>query len=71
MIDFTGWIFQLCVYILQVIGEITGMGYELANIVIFVLIQPSLILVFFLLWRKERKKAVRKIVGAPIPIQTS
>ena len=71
MIDFTGWIFQLCVYILQVIGEITGMGYELANIVIFVLIQPSLILLFFLLWREERRKAVSKIIGVPIPIQTS
>ena len=51
MIDFTGLIFQLCVYILQVIGEITGMGYELANIVIFVILQPALIILFFVLWR--------------------
>lgn len=46
-------LFNFCVYILQVIGEITGWGYELANIIIFIIIQPSLILLFFLLWIKQ------------------
>ena len=50
--DFFNW----CVYILEVIGDITGMGYELANILIFVIIQPLLILFFFILWRKEINK---------------
>ena len=50
--DFFNW----CVLVLEVIGEITGMGYELANIVIFVIIQPSLILLFYLLWLKEKRK---------------
>ena len=49
-------IFNWCVYVLEVIGHVTGMGYELANIVIFVIIQPLLILVFFILWKKERKR---------------
>ena len=48
--------FNWCVYVLEVIGNVTGMGYELANIVIFVIIQPLLILVFFILWKKEKKK---------------
>ena len=48
--------FNLCVYVLEVIGSFTGMGYELANIVIFVFIQPLLILIFFYLWKKEKKK---------------
>ena len=48
--------FNWCVKILEVIGDFTGMGYELANIVIFVIIQPGLILVFFILWQKEKKK---------------
>ena len=48
--------FNLCVFVLEVIGDFTGMGYELANIVIFVIIQPSLILLFYLLWRKEKRK---------------
>tara|TARA_R100000234_G_scaffold84126_1_gene53390 strand:- start:783 stop:986 length:204 start_codon:yes stop_codon:yes gene_type:complete len=50
-------IFINCVYILQVIGGSPGEfghGYYLANILIFVVLQPSLILLFFWLWRKER-----------------
>ena len=50
--DFFNW----CVYVLEVIGKYTGMGYELANIVIFVIIQPGLILLFYILWKKEKKK---------------
>ncbi len=49
-------IFNYCVYILEVIGDITGMGYFLANLVIFVIIQPLLIIIFFVLWRHERNK---------------
>jgi len=48
--------FNWCVNVLEFIGAITGMGYELANIVIFVFLQPALILLFFILWRKEKKK---------------
>jgi uncharacterized membrane protein len=47
-------LFNDCVYILEVIGDFTGMGYFLANIVIFVIIQPLLIVIFFVLWRYER-----------------
>ena len=48
--------FNWCVSVLEIIGQITGMGYELANIVIFVIIQPVLILLFFILWQKEKRK---------------
>ena len=48
--------FNLCVYVLEVIGDFTGMGYELANIVIFVIIQPALIILFYSLWKKEKRK---------------
>ena len=54
--DFFNW----CVYVLVVIGDLTGMGYELTNIVIFVIIQPALIILFYLLWIKERNKNKRK-----------
>jgi len=50
--DFFFW----CVHVLEVIGEVTGMGYALANIVIFVILEPALIILFFYLWIKERKK---------------
>ena len=55
--------FMLCVNILQVIGGAPGeygFGYYLANIVIFVFIQPALILLFFILWRKEKRKNKEK-----------
>ena len=48
--------FNWCVLVLEVIGDVTGTGYELANIVIFVILQPALILLFFILWRIEVKK---------------
>ena len=50
--DFFNW----CVWVLEVIGNVTGMGYELANSVIFVILQPALILLFFILWRIEKRK---------------
>jgi hypothetical protein len=53
--------FNWCVYVLEVIGNVTGMGYELANIVIFVIIQPLLILIFFILWKKEKRKIIYPI----------
>jgi hypothetical protein len=48
--------FNWCVKTLEFVGEITGMGYELANIVIFVVLQPALIVLFYILWRREKKK---------------
>ena len=53
--------FDWCVLVLEIIGEYTGMGYELANIVIFVIIQPGLILLFFILWQKEKRKNKRSL----------
>ena len=53
MIDQLFWI---CVEILQWIGDATGMGYNLANLVIFVILQPALIVLLLVLWRKEVRK---------------
>ena len=56
-------LFMQCVYILQVIGGTPGeygFGYYLANIIIFVVLQPALILLFFILWRKEKRKNSNK-----------
>jgi len=55
--------FLWCVWVLEIIGEVTGMGYELTNIVIFVILQPGLILLFFILWRNQinRNNKYKKI----------
>ena len=53
------WLFWACVDILKVWGDWTGLGYNLINILIFIFLQPLLILLFFILWRREvtrRKK---------------
>ena len=55
--------FMWCVYILQVIGGAPGefgFGYYLVNIIIFVFLQPALIILFFILWRKEKRKNINK-----------
>ena len=50
--DFFNW----CVLVLENMAQYTGMSYELINILIFVILQPLLILIFFCLWRRERYK---------------
>ena len=50
--DFFNW----CVLVLEIIAEYIGISYELINILIFVILQPLLILIFFYLWRRERHK---------------
>ena len=52
-------IFVWCVAILQWVGDMTNLGYELVNILLFVVIQPALILLFSTLWIKEKLKAAK------------
>ena len=49
-------LFNICCRIIYLIGELTGMGYELTNLVIFVIVNPLLTLIFFYLWRKSQIK---------------
>lgn len=53
------YLFNQCVWILEEIGRFTGMYYELTNLVIFVFLNPFLILLFFFLWIYERKKFIK------------
>lgn len=46
--------FWWCVGILKDICAYTGMTYEALNIWVFVIIQPALILIFALLWLRQR-----------------
>ena len=55
LIDF---VFKLCVIVLVDLANLIGISYEAINIIIFVFLQPALILLFFILWRKERKKNI-------------
>jgi len=53
LVDF---IFKVCVFILVDLANLLAISYELINIIIFVILQPALILLFFILWRKEKTK---------------
>ena len=52
-------IFGVCVWILQVIGDFTGMGYELANVVIFVLVHPAVTIALLILWRRAHRRSLQ------------
>ena len=53
LIDF---IFKVCVIVLVDLANLIGISYEAINIIIFVFLQPALILLFFIHCRKERRK---------------
>ena len=55
LIDF---VFKVCVIVLVDLANLIGISYEAINIIIFVFLQPALILLFFVLWKKERKKNI-------------
>ena len=42
-------LFQICCGIIYLIGEATGMGYELANLIIFVVVHPLITVMLFYL----------------------
>ena len=48
------YIFWRCIDILNYICSVPGLSYELLNILVFVIGQPALILLFYVLWRFER-----------------
>ena len=49
-------LFQLCVNAMYFLADITNTTYKEINAIVFLIMQPGLILLFFLLWRKEIKK---------------
>ena len=54
LIDF---IFKICVIVLVDLAELLSLSYEALNIIIFIIIQPALIILFFILWRIEKRKS--------------
>ena len=55
-------LFWWCVEVLKVGGDLTGLGYNLLNILVFIILQPTLILLFFILWRVERKRRLNNAI---------
>ena len=55
-------LFWWCVEVLKVGGDLTGLGYNLLNILVFIILQPTLLLLFFILWRVERKRRLNNAI---------
>ena len=56
MIELINTIFDFGVKIMWDLHQLTGLSYAVINALIFLIIQPSLIILFFILWRCEKKK---------------
>ena len=50
------WVFFLCVDIMHLVGFLTNTNYKDINTIIFLILQPALILLFFVLWRLEKRR---------------
>ena len=56
--EFLSYLFQLCVDVMYLLADITNTSYKEINVIVFLIIQPGLVLLFFLLWRYEKKKNI-------------
>tara|TARA_B100000287_G_C20183831_1_gene603299 strand:+ start:167 stop:358 length:192 start_codon:yes stop_codon:yes gene_type:complete len=56
--EFLSYLFQLCVNAMHLLADVTNTTYKEINAIVFLIIQPGLVLFFFLLWRYEKKKTV-------------
>ena len=63
MIDLLIMIFSLCVELMKYIASISGLSYKEINVLVFLVIQPLLILIFFILWRAERSNGIKANVS--------
>lgn len=53
IIDF---VFKICVILLVDLAELLGISYEALNIILFIFVQPTLIILLFTLWILEKRK---------------
>ena len=56
--DLLDFMFKICVIVLVDIAQFLGITYEALNIILFVIIQPALIILFVVLWQIERRKNI-------------
>ena len=52
MVKICNW----CIQFLRDMAILTGFSYEEINVWLFIIIQPGLIILFFILWIKEKRK---------------
>ena len=68
--DFVDKLFWQCVYFIEFLGNTSGLGYELTNLLLFVVIQPLIILILILLLFREKAR-YRKFINDSLQKDTS
>jgi len=61
MSEFIKDLFFVCVEIMHYLAWLTFSTYKEINTLIFLVIQPSLIILFFILWRKEKTRSKKTL----------
>ena len=56
--ELISYLFQLCVNVMYLLADLTNTTYKEINAIVFLILQPGLVALFFLLWRYEKKKTV-------------
>ena len=56
MSDLIKTFFFECVEIMRFLSAYTFFTYKEINTIVFLIIEPSLVILFFMLWRHEKKK---------------
>ena len=54
--ELISYLFQLCVNAMYLLADLTNTTYKEINAIVFLILQPGLVMLFFLLWRYEKKK---------------
>ena len=54
MNEYINWLFLLCCDAIYWMEAVSGISYEAWNLILFVFLQPALIVLFFFLWLHAR-----------------
>ena len=52
-------VFWWCVEVLKIGGDLTGLGYNLLNILVFIILQPTLIFVILHTFESRKKEEIK------------
>ena len=61
MTEVVVWFFSYCVRSMIFLADVFSLSYKEINALVFLLLQPSLILLFLVLWMIEKKKTAALI----------
>lgn len=68
--DFVNDVFWACVHIMQWMCSVTGISYEALNIWLFIIIQPALIVLFAVLYFKQKMLHHTNTISNPKTIES-